>query len=796
MKKHIFLIVRYSMLTENGSGWRIGEKEFDEYKQEVFDSRRLEIREKLFKNITLPSIANQTFLNPDEFSLLVITSDKLPEENLSNLQEMLGDYTWAKIIPTNHNDSMKNLIDQVITEELNQFNEPICYCTARLDDDDALASNYLEKLFQYLSPEHSGFCISFGNGYTGIYNVELDVYQSFHTNYSPKIALGLAYLNTYDPKHESFGNNLISIFSNGSHTKVDQQSPTIIDSKDQLYLRTIHALSDTNSKEQVKRVRSKPTVEPNIIYTKFSIETDFQEELVKEQALEGLIKEKEELILKYKNEYNELLEQLNKKKENNNRLEIDLELLKNNISLEEDKIKNSINARDKALKQLIQTENSKTWRYTNSLRNTLDIIKGKSRSNNQHNKKVNNITINEKEHAEEKNGTKNLTQPPQGEKDAKRNDNSESKTICIEKNMIYKMKKAKEKGEVVQYLEDLVKKRKEVDQLYKRAFKYIAMIYRHDSTETRSEVYNKALEVLKIEELPHSIVKDSDPLPLKQAASFSASLTMRSRKSQLMKNTLPEWQLNDKTDAYKFIDSINITRPWRTEDSYQLENVPFYENSVIKPTQGAASRGVYFIYSEERIWDVKREKALSSWDELKESMRLDLKDKWVAKDSWFVEELLSEDSEMKQPARDLKFYCFYGKVGLILEIVRNPELKYCWLLPDGTRINTGKYNDKLFEGEGATGEQLDLVSTISSKIPAPFMRIDFLKAEKGLVFCEFTPRPGNYTEFNESVDQLLGDMFLEAEERLSDDLLAGKQFNEYHEYLKNINQYQKKNMNE
>ncbi|WP_208590771.1 ATP-grasp fold amidoligase family protein [Gracilibacillus suaedae] len=791
MKKHVFLIVRYSMLTENGSGWRIGEQAFEEYKQEVFEPQRLEIRERLFKNITLPSLSNQTLLNPDEFTLLVITSDQLPEKNLKSLQQMLEPYSWARIIPTNHNDSMKNLIDQVITKELNEFNEPVCYCTARLDDDDALANNYNEKLYQYLSHEYSGFCISFGNGYTGIYNVQLDAFQSFHTNYSPKIALGLSYINTYDPKNQSFENPFISIFSNGSHTKVDQQSPTIIDSKDQLYLRTIHAVSDTNSKEQVKRVKAKPVVEPKIIYNNFSIQTEFKEEqLVDEQFLNKLKEEKEELMLKYNNEYNDLLDQLNKVKEYNNKLEIDLELLKNNISFEEDKIRNSTNDRDKALKQLIQIENSKVWRYTNGLRHALDIVKGKS--NNQKNYTAK-MTVNDK--VEETN-TKKVKKTEHPKKASKQDNNSEPKKITIEKNMVYRIKKAKENGQVIEYLEDLANKRKEVDQLYKRAFKYAAMIYRHDTTETRSEVYKKALEVLKIEELPHSIVKDSDPLPLKQAASFSASLTMRSRKSQLMERTLPEWQLNDKTDAYKFIDSINVTRPWRTEDSYELEMVPFYENSVIKPTQGAASRGVYFVYNKERIWDVKREKFLSTWDDLKESMRLDLKDKWVAKDNWFVEELLSEDSQMKQPARDLKFYCFYGKVGLILEIVRKPELKYCWLLPDGTRINTGKYEDKLFEGEGATNEQLHLVSSISSKIPAPFMRIDFLKAEKGLVFCEFTPRPGNYTEFNESVDKLLGDMFLEAEERLSNDLLVGKDFEEFHQYLKNINQYEKKNMNE
>src|SRR5699024_12457653 len=69
----------------------------------------------------------------------------------------------------------------------------------------------------------------------------------------------------------------------------------------------------------------------------------------------------------------------------------------------------------------------------------------------------------------------------------------------------------------------------------------------------------------------------------------------------------------------------------------------------------------------------------------------------------------------------------------------------------------------------------------SSEIPVPFLRIDFLRGEDGLIFGEFTPKPGNYDEFDERTDQLLGDYFLDAEARLVDDLLNGKQFGAYKE---------------
>src|SRR5699024_340527 len=138
---------------------------------------------------------------------------------------------------------------------------------------------------------------------------------------------------------------------------------------------------------------------------------------------------------------------------------------------------------------------------------------------------------------------------------------------------------------------------------------------------------------------------------------------------------------------------------------------------------------------------------------------------------------------LKVPARDIKFYCFYGKVGLILEITRFPERNHCWWTVTGERVRTGKYDEDLFKGEGVSWEEIDLARNISLKIPAPFIRIDFLRSEKGLIFGEFAPKPGNYDEFDELTDKWMGDYFLEAQGRLMNDLLKGKVFQEYKEII-------------
>lgn len=57
------------------------------------------------------------------------------------------------------------------------------------------------------------------------------------------------------------------------------------------------------------------------------------------------------------------------------------------------------------------------------------------------------------------------------------------------------------------------------------------------------------------------------------------------------------------------------------------------------------------------------------------------------------------------------------------------------------------------------------------------------------MFGEFTPKPGNYDEFDKNTDQILGDYFLRAESQLTNDLLAGKVFHEFNQ-MRNFAQQQ------
>src|SRR5699024_6596286 len=140
------------------------------------------------------------------------------------------------------------------------------------------------------------------------------------------------------------------------------------------------------------------------------------------------------------------------------------------------------------------------------------------------------------------------------------------------------------------------------------------------------------------------------------------------------------------------------------------------------------------VHAQKDIFDVKHSKRIHHWEDLIQQMKLDLETEAVETDEWMIEEIIYENRENQTLAKDFKFYCFYGQVGLILEIQREPEIRHCWWNSSMERINVDKYNESLYDGSGVSQDEIKMVEELSSNIPAPFMRIDFLRSENKLIF--------------------------------------------------------------
>lgn len=308
----------------------------------------------------------------------------------------------------------------------------------------------------------------------------------------------------------------------------------------------------------------------------------------------------------------------------------------------------------------------------------------------------------------------------------------------------------------------------------------LSRLDREECTEEERQALRLLLEDTESDAATAALVTRSDgrSLQLTGVASFRQLLTLRSRRSQLV-GAGPEWRLNSKEKGARFARRHGLACPDVYARNVKAEHLEILPGSVIKPASGAGSRGVYLILGDRRIFEPGRNREMQGDNALLESMREDLATKRVRYDCWTVEELVTEDEVGLKPGTDLKFYCFYGMVGLVLEVERTDSTRYCEWDGEGKLISTGKYVGKEFSGKGVSAEQLALAAELSLKIPSPFMRIDFIRSStalEGMMFCEFTPRPGNYHRFNLETDRRLGDLYLMAEARLEKDMLQGKSF--------------------
>ncbi len=284
------------------------------------------------------------------------------------------------------------------------------------------------------------------------------------------------------------------------------------------------------------------------------------------------------------------------------------------------------------------------------------------------------------------------------------------------------------------------------------------------------------LDVAEPRHLAHRMVRTMERhrLSLRAGLSFKAEMVKQSEARRLGIRQ-PAWSLDRKDAAYRFINRLGVRAP-RSTDPVPLDQLQPDIPCCVKPVQGTGGSGVFLVYAEDDIYHVRDGSTLPSWDAMiSHAGTLTYGGRRLANQNWITEELILEDTAARRPARNLKFFSFYGEVLYILELLRQPDAAACHWSRDGQPINVaGEYLP--FDGDGATPDQVAVVELISREIPAPFMRIDMLRSERDLVFGEFTPRPGRYELYPPEWDRRLGEAWVQAEGRIIADVMAGKRF--------------------
>lgn len=201
-----YIITRFSIFDENCKFFNIQHSE--QYKKKLFNTIRLDYKFNLFENVTLPSIVNQTNQN---FIWYIYASEYMPPYYRIKLCELTKKY--------------KN-INCVFIKSFDEFNKfkyiDDKFCTVRLDDDDYLNKDFIEKLNKYKN-EKKETIISFPYGNQYVYNtLKNKIIIGKETNYN-LIALGLTCIDDNIYRH--------------SHSKIDFNTKNVIlDDSKNMYL--------------------------------------------------------------------------------------------------------------------------------------------------------------------------------------------------------------------------------------------------------------------------------------------------------------------------------------------------------------------------------------------------------------------------------------------------------------------------------------------------------------------------------------------------------------------------------
>ena len=224
---------------------------------------------------------------------------------------------------------------------------------------------------------------------------------------------------------------------------------------------------------------------------------------------------------------------------------------------------------------------------------------------------------------------------------------------------------------------------------------------------------------------------------------------------------------------------LKVAERYQTNVRFQdLDPAP---GSIIKPTADSGSQGVIIYGHDGTLKNLLSKETYTDLAAALAWLRRAMDDRKVSSRRFHVEELLvGPDGNIPH---DIKFYTFYGELGVTLEIKRHTEKKlHSFYDSAGEEVVTGKYPNALFCGEGIPAEWGELAREVSSKFPRPFLRLDCYRTSKGLYYGEFTPTPGGFEGFNLEWDRILGENYARAQARLTSDLIAGKEFPEYKEF--------------
>lgn len=214
-------------------GFQVEHENLEERIAYLYAPARLEERFALFETVHLPGIRAQT--NPD-FVYIVVTGEQLPQRYKDRLNDLLSDVPQARLLalpPMKHRPTMADSIRAHVT----RADGPVVQF--RLDDDDGVAIDFIEKLrtcahdLKSLFEARGRTAIDFNRGYLMAHdNDGLKVSEVYQRLWTPALAV-------------MFRQQAKTTVMNYAHHKLDQIMPTVSFSGETMFVRSYNRYNDS-----------------------------------------------------------------------------------------------------------------------------------------------------------------------------------------------------------------------------------------------------------------------------------------------------------------------------------------------------------------------------------------------------------------------------------------------------------------------------------------------------------------------------------------------------------------------
>jgi hypothetical protein len=232
----VFGYIRFSFFGRNDT--KLSRHTTDEIERfnALYDPVRMKERFYFFEKVTMPSIRAQT---DPEFQIIVATSNVMPDEYKSRLEEIVADIPQIEILYSDA-DHISDALNPKIKEMTADITDKTIHF--RLDDDDAICAQMVTMLKKSLRRCHPDDLVTFPRG---LYLASDGGNSYVLRKFEPYIAIAWALVNgpgqVRNPYH----------FKHGARYEV---GPSYMDPRPYAYIHVAHDSSDTRE-QQARKLR-------------------------------------------------------------------------------------------------------------------------------------------------------------------------------------------------------------------------------------------------------------------------------------------------------------------------------------------------------------------------------------------------------------------------------------------------------------------------------------------------------------------------------------------------------------